>query len=64
MHDVIDLRLLRDDPEMFADLMGRRGIDRDAVARIADLDERRRALVTQVDSLRAEQNARSRAIGT
>ncbi|MCA1713558.1 MAG: serine--tRNA ligase [Actinobacteria bacterium] len=61
---MIDLRLLRDDPEMFADLMGRRGIDRDAVARIADLDECRRALVTQVDSLRAEQNARSRAIGT
>ena len=61
---MIDLRLLRDDVGSFAELIGRRGIDRETVDRMAELDERRRALVTQVDSLRAEQNTRSRAIGT
>jgi seryl-tRNA synthetase len=59
---VIDLRRLRDEPEY------RRGIERKRVQDgLIDLvlraDEARRALVTEVDGLRARQNAASKAIG-
>src|SRR5262245_28695488 len=59
---VIDLKRLRDDPEY------RRGIERKRVAPglvddvVAD-DERARGLRTQVEEMRAHQNAASKAIG-
>ena len=59
---MIDLKLLREDPERL-----RKGaqaklaeVDWD---RLLELDERRRALATRVDQLNAERNAASRAIG-
>ena len=58
---MIDLKRLRDDPEY------RRGIERKRVRIDLDellrLDEQRRALVTEVDGLRARQNAATKAIG-
>ncbi|MGH3441677.1 MAG: serine--tRNA ligase, partial [Nitriliruptorales bacterium] len=60
---VIDLRLLREDPEAVATALARRAVDRGRVDRLVALDQQRRELVTEVDGLRAEQNARSRAIG-
>jgi seryl-tRNA synthetase len=60
---MIDLRLLRDDPDWVAEALGRRGIDRSTVERIATLERSRRESIAEVDALRAEQNTRSRAIG-
>jgi seryl-tRNA synthetase len=60
---MIDIRLLRDDPDGVAALMARRGVPRGAVDEILALDAERRSLITRGDELRAEQNARSREIG-
>ncbi len=59
---MIDLRRLRDDPEY------RRGIERKRVPdgvldRLLEADDARRALLTQVEELRARQNATSKEIG-
>ncbi len=59
---MIDLRRLRDDPEY------RRGIERKRVPdglldRVLEADDARRALLTQVEELRARQNAASKEIG-
>ena len=60
---MIDLRLLRDDFESVATALARRGYDRDDLVALADLDERRRNLVAEVDRARAEQRTASKAIG-
>ena len=60
---MIDIRLLREDTDRIAALMARRGVSREDIDHIVALDEERRAVITQGDELRAEQNARSRQIG-
>ena len=53
---MLDLKLIRDDPEGVRAALARRGPGvADAVDRLLELDARRRELVTEVDSLRAEQ---------
>jgi seryl-tRNA synthetase len=59
---VLDVRAIRDDPETFRKALARRGAA-DAVDEILALDERRRALTADVESLRAEQNRLSKQIG-
>ncbi|MDQ4131589.1 MAG: serine--tRNA ligase, partial [Actinomycetota bacterium] len=61
---MIDVRLLREDPRGVATALARRGVEREVVEEIIELDQRRRLAVTEVEGLRAEQNARSRAIAT
>ena len=61
---MIDIRLLREDPDRIAALMARRGVPREDIDHILALDEERRALITRGDELRAEQKARSREIGS
>jgi len=56
---VIDLRLLRIDPEAFRESQFARGEDPRAVDALLTADERRRAAVTAADELRAEQNKAS-----
>jgi len=56
---VIDLRLLRVDPEAFRESQFARGEDPRAVDALLTADERRRAAVTAADELRAEQNKAS-----
>jgi seryl-tRNA synthetase len=60
---MIDLRLLREQPDTVAAALARRGVDERQLARLRELDERRRALIAEVDEARAEQGARSKAIG-
>jgi len=59
---VLDLKLLRRDPQAVADNLGRRGYHMD-VARFAEVDRRRKVQQLGVDALRNERNNRSRAIG-
>lgn len=60
---MIDVRLLRDDPDAVIAALDRRGIGRQDVENLIQLDRVRRETLAEVEGLRAEQNARSRAIG-
>jgi seryl-tRNA synthetase len=61
---VIDLKALRDDPELFRRSQRARREDAAAVDAVLEADERRRAAVTAADNLRAEANTASKAIGS
>jgi seryl-tRNA synthetase len=59
---VLDIKLIREDPEPFRVALARRNLD-GAVDELLAADERRRSLTAQVDELRAAQNRASTAIG-
>jgi seryl-tRNA synthetase len=59
---VLDVRAIREDPEPFRKGLARRGAA-EAVDGILGLDERRRSLTAEVESLRADQNRVSKQIG-
>jgi seryl-tRNA synthetase len=60
---MIDLRLLRDEPDRVRAALARRGVDDATLDRLAALDESRRELIARVDEARAARNASSKAIG-
>jgi len=60
---VIDLKLLREDPDRVRESQRRRGEDPSVVDRLLDADELRRAAETSFGALRGEQNALSKHIG-
>jgi seryl-tRNA synthetase len=59
---VIDLRLVRDDPEQVRESQRARGEDPSAVDRLLAADAARRDAVSRADALRAESNTASKAI--
>ncbi|MEO6859415.1 MAG: serine--tRNA ligase [Solirubrobacteraceae bacterium] len=60
---MLDIRLIRRDPDAVRAALSRRGPDAaDAVDRLLELDERWRATTTQLEELRAEQNQASRGL--
>jgi len=59
---VLDVRAIREDPEPFRKALARRGAA-EAIDPILALDERRRSLTSEVESLRAEQHRASKQIG-
>ncbi len=61
---MIDLRLLRDDPERVRASQRARGDDPALVDALLAADEARRAAVTRADNLRADQKAASQAVKT
>jgi seryl-tRNA synthetase len=58
---VLDLRLIRSEPDLVRAALARRGAD-GPLDEVLALDERRRGLLTEVEALRAEQNQASEAI--
>ena len=60
---MIDLRIVRDDPDRVRASQHARGEDSGAVDRLLEADAARRAAVARADSLRAEQKAFGRTIG-
>ncbi|MEI2702766.1 MAG: serine--tRNA ligase [Baekduia sp.] len=61
---MLDLRLIRRDPDAVRSALARRGDGSgERVARVLELDERRRELLPQVEGIKAEQNAASQKIG-
>lgn len=56
---MIDLRLLRTDPDRVRSSLERRGVDID-LDEVIQLDERHRELLAEVETLRAERNQRSK----
>ncbi len=60
---MLDLKLIREDPECVRAALGRRGGDAAAgLELVLDLDEQRRALIPSLEGLRAERNAVVEAI--
>jgi seryl-tRNA synthetase len=60
---VLDLKRIREDPDGVRAALSRRGDgSADAIARVVELDARRRALLPELEGLRAEQNEASARI--
>ena len=59
---MLDIKRLREDPEVFRAGLARRGLA-ERVDELLGADERRRELTARVEELRAEQNKASKAIG-
>lgn len=59
---MLDINLIREQPDLVRAAMLKLGADA-PVDKILDLDGRRRALLTEVETLRAERNAASKEIG-
>lgn len=57
-----DIRLIRENPQEFKQRIQTRGIEVDVDA-ILNLDTKRRALITQVEEIKAERNAGSKLVG-
>ena len=60
---MLALTLIRSNPDLVRDSLTRRHEDPELVDQIIDADVRRRALVDERDTLRAEQNKASKEIG-
>ena len=60
---MLDIRRIKENPEEVIDLLARKGKDaRETIERILELDNQRRALVSETDGLKAKQNAVSKQI--
>ncbi len=60
---MLDIRRIKENPEEIIDLLARKGKDaRETIQRILELDNQRRVLVNETDSLKAKQNAVSKQI--
>jgi seryl-tRNA synthetase len=60
---VIDLKLLREDPDRVRASQRARGEDPSLVDALLDADAKRRAVISDADNLRAEQKAASKQVG-
>ncbi len=61
---MLDIRLIRENPELVRTAIKRRGGDDASLDALLRVDERRRALLLQVEALRADRNRVSEQIGT
>ncbi|MBU0703916.1 MAG: serine--tRNA ligase [Chloroflexi bacterium] len=59
---MLDIALIREQPERVKDLLGSLGADQFQVDTILELDTRRREILTEVEALRAERNRVSKEI--
>jgi len=60
---MLDIKILREEPDYVKQQLARFGVGAEAVDRVLEFDERRRALVREVETLKAERNAVSKEIG-
>jgi seryl-tRNA synthetase len=60
---MLDIQLFRENPDLVRQSLIRRHQDPSPIDEVITLDEKRRALLQQVESLRAEKNQASKAIG-
>jgi len=59
---MLDMAVIRENPDRVRELCARKNVDVD-VAHIVGLDDQRRALLQEVEALKAQRNAGSKAIG-
>ena len=60
---MLDIKMIRDNPEYVAAAMQALGADDAPVSLVVRLDEHRRAILAQVEALRAERNTGSKRVG-
>ena len=60
---MLDIRLIREQTELVKNALRKRHMDTDLIDEIVALDEKRRALILDVESKKAERNAVSKEIG-
>ncbi len=60
---MLDINLIREEPDAVRTALKNRQMETGVVDSILELDEKRRALLTQVEALKAERNAVSKEIG-
>ena len=60
---MLDMSLIREQPDVVRRAMETRQLDTSSIDTVLDLDEQRRALIQEVETLKAERNAVSRKIG-
>jgi len=60
---MIDIKLVRDNPAFLKESLSRRRMEPVVIDEIAALDEKRRALLTEVEELKADRNTASKEIG-
>ena len=61
---MIDIKLVREKPEILKDGLKRRQMDESVIDQLAELDEKRRMVLTEVETLKAERNKVSKDIST
>jgi len=61
--NMLDINLIREDPNTVRDALTRRNMDTAVIDQILEMDARRRALLSQAEQLKAERNAVSKEIG-
>ena len=61
---MIDIKMIRENPQLLKDSLQRRQMDTDVVDQLAKLDEDWRTKLTQVEELKAERNVVSKQIGS
>jgi len=61
---MIDIRLIREEPQTVKEGMQKRNLDPSVVDELLAIDEQRRELLQKVETLKAERNTVSREIGT
>jgi len=60
---MIDIKKLRDEFDDTAAMLARRGVEKDVLLKAKALDEKRRALLSETETLKAQRNAASKEIG-
>ena len=60
---MLDINLIREQPELVRTALKNRQLDSSSVDAILGLDEKRRALLTETETLKAERNTVSKEIG-
>jgi len=60
---MLDINLIRENPDLLRKALRDRQLDASPVDSILELDEKRRAILTEVEALKAERNAVSKEIG-
>ena len=60
---MIDIKKIREDFDATAAQLARRGVEKERVQKAKDLDEKRRSLIAETETLKAKRNAASKEIG-
>ena len=60
---MLDIKLIRENPQMFVELLSRRGGDFSYIYDMVDKDKRRREIISQVEKIKALRNETSKQIG-
>ena len=60
---MIDIKKLREEFDATAAALARRGVEEATLAKARDLDEKRRALISETETLKSKRNAASKEIG-